>query len=173
MISTIIISAILIAILVAVVTAFVYSSKKSGKKKQKGLLDAYTLVIDQHALHPEDMQVFDNRILALDGGQKVFVSVQADPAHSADVIPLSEVTECHVWSDGFRVSGVKGKPGEEQVNAIMLSFVRRSGAVVNVPVYSANLDSLFERVQLTNAAKAWQTRINTVLKGRTGKTLPV
>ena len=172
MISTIIIAAILIGILAAIVAAFIYSSKKGTRKKQKGLQDAYTLVINQHALHPEDMEVFDQRILALDGSRKVFVSVQLDPAHAADVIPLAEVEECHVWTDGFRVSGGRTQSQEEQVNAVMLSFVRRSGEVINVPVYSARHDGIFDRMLLTGAAKAWQARINGVLKGRSGKALP-
>ena len=66
----------------------------------------------------------------------------------------------------------KGKQPEEHVNGVMLSFVRRSGAVINVPIYNARLDGLFERMLLTDVAKSWQSRINSVLKDKAGKELP-
>jgi hypothetical protein len=168
MLHTLLIAAALIGSIAAIAGLLIYITKRQSRIRNQRLKDDYKALLAQHHIHPQFSQVFEHRILALDTSQQVFAFVQHDEALPSAVIHMAEVADCQLWKDGIQISHQRGKRGErveEYVSAIGLSFKRRSGVVINVPVYTEALDGIEERIALTKAADQWLQRLKNIAPG--------
>ena len=166
MLHTLLIALAIIGSLAAVITLLIMITKRQGRQRNKQLQDAYLSQLAQHNLNPEFSQVFDHRILALDAGRGVFVFVQHNEAQPAAVIDLSDISDCKLWKDGVQISRKRGnrpEAVEEYINAVGLSFARKSGVAMNIPVYTEMLDGIEQKNTLHKAAEQWHQRIKTAL----------
>lgn len=172
MLHTLLVAGAVIGSLAAIVAFLIYITKRQGHARTKRLKEEYSALLAQHNIQPSFSQVFDHRILALDARRGIFAFVQHDEALPDAVIEMGDISDCQLWKDGIQVSRAGGKRGEtveEYVSAVGLSFKRRSGIVINVPVYTEALDGVEEKIPLTKAAIQWLERLKTVLSATTGQ----
>jgi hypothetical protein len=158
--------------LAAIVALLIYITKRQGRARTKRLREEYSALLAQHNIQPSFSQVFDHRILALDARRGVFAFVQHDEKLPEAIIEMAEIADCQLWKDGIQISRKAGKRGEtveEYVSAIGLSFKRKSGIVINVPIYTEALDGVKEKIPLTKAATQWLERLRAVLSGMAGQ----
>lgn len=172
MLHTLLIVAALLGGIAAIAGLLIYITKRQGRARNRQLQEEYQTLLSQHNIQPDFTQVFDHRILALDTSRKVFAFVQYDEAMPNAVIDMADVADCKLWKDGIQISRKGGKRHEsveEYISAIGLSFKRRSGVLVNIPVYTEVLDGIEEKIALTKAADQWLRRLKAALSGTTGQ----
>lgn len=166
MLHTLLIALATIGTIAAILFLLITFTRRQHRKKLQHLKADYHSLLEQHQLHPDHSQFFEHRIFALDSNAGVFVFVQDDESLPNAVIPLSEITDCRIWKDGVEIKRKIGKQKEvteEYINAMGLSFHRKSGLVVKVPVYTEVLDGVLEKIPLSNIAEQWQLRIKNEL----------
>jgi hypothetical protein len=168
MINTTVISLIMIGSIAAIIAFLIFVARRQGQRRTQRLKAAYSTLLSQHGLAPDHVQVFEHRIFALDGSKQQFAFVQNDEHLSSGVIDLAEVVNCKLWKDGVQISrsgNSRAGSVEEHINAVGLSFIRKSGIVINVPIYSEQLDGIEQKIALNKAAAHWLRKIKLMQTG--------
>lgn len=172
MLHTLLIAGAVLGSIAAIVGFLIYVTKRQDRARIQRLKDKYNFLLAQHNIQPEFSQVFEHRILALDTSRGIFAFVQQDESLPVAVIDMADVTDCQLWKDGIQINRTEGKHRErveKYVSAIGLSFRRRSGIVVNVPIYTEALDGIEEKIALSKAAAQWLERLRAISSSATGQ----
>lgn len=166
MLHTLIIAIAIVGGIAAVIAFLIFITKRQGQRKNQQLQDSYSALLAQHNLQPDYSQFFEHRIFAFDAARRIFVFVQQDEDQPSAVIDLADVGDCRLWKDGVQIKrkgANRAESVEEYISAVGLSFSRKSGLVMNVPVYTEMLDGIEQKIALNKAADQWLQRIKTAL----------
>lgn len=168
MLHTLLIALAIIGSLTAIIIGLIFITKRERSNLKKTLLDNYRIALTEHNIVPDKVQDLEHRILALDTSKKIFVCIQKGIDDSSAIIDLHDVKDCRIWKDGFKLSTdkpVRSSQAEEHTNIVALSFIRKSGIALNVPVYVEAIDGLFEKMPLIRVAEQWQQDIMAAIPG--------
>lgn len=169
MLHTLLVAFAIVGGIAAIVFILIFIARRQGQRRNQQLLATYSALLEHHRLQPDFSEIFEHRVLALDTNQRVFIFTQNDEMLPSAIIDLDDIAGCRLWKDGVQISRKRSsrpESVEEYISAVGLSFQRKSGVILNVPVYTEPLDGIEQKIALCKAAEHWLQRLNGILSRR-------